>query len=376
MIENQYAPDTVSPPGDTLAETIEELGMTQADLATRMGRPQKTISEIINGKTAITPDTALQLERVLGVPARFWLKREQHYQEWRARQQEEEQLRAEQDWLGQLPVNEMIQRGWIASCTDAIDQMRALLDYFGVASPAQWRQVWLEPKVAFRHTAAFSSDVGALAAWLRKGQLEAQAINCAPYDVVEFRRALLQVRALTAKPTHQILADVRQICAAAGVAVVVVPALTKSRASGATMWLAPTKAMLLLSLRHGKDDQLWFSFFHEAGHIVLHGKRDVFLDVGQKEDESFPAAATDAQTKKEQEADAFAADLLVPRQDLRRFAQAHKPYFSKEGIRAFARQQGVAPGIVVGRLQHEGHLPYTHCNELKATVEWSALGAA
>jgi addiction module HigA family antidote len=88
MIENQYAPDTVSPPGDTLAETLEELGMTQAELATRMGRPQKLISEIINGKAAITPDTASQLERVLGVPARFWLKREQHYQEWRTRQQE------------------------------------------------------------------------------------------------------------------------------------------------------------------------------------------------------------------------------------------------------------------------------------------------
>lgn len=92
MIENQYMPDSVSPPGETLAETLEELGMSQAELAVRMGRPQKTISEIINGKTAITPDTALQLERVLGIGTRFWLKREQHYQAWRARQEEEEEL--------------------------------------------------------------------------------------------------------------------------------------------------------------------------------------------------------------------------------------------------------------------------------------------
>jgi addiction module HigA family antidote len=97
MIENQYLPDTVSPPGETVAETLEELGMTQAELSMRMGRPQKTVSEIIHGKTAITPDTALQLERVLGVPAHFWLKREQHYQEWRSRQQDEAQLRAEQE---------------------------------------------------------------------------------------------------------------------------------------------------------------------------------------------------------------------------------------------------------------------------------------
>lgn len=88
MIEqelNQYAPDLVSPPGDTLAETLAALGMTQAELAVRSGRPYNTVSEIINGKASITPETALQLERVLGVPARFWLKREQQYQEWRVR---------------------------------------------------------------------------------------------------------------------------------------------------------------------------------------------------------------------------------------------------------------------------------------------------
>ena len=267
-------------------------------------------------------------------PARFWLKREQHYQEWRARQQEEEQLRAEQAWLTQLPVQEMVQRGWIEARADPIDQIRALLSYFGVASPAQWRQVWLEPKVAFRHTRSFTSDVGALAAWLRKGQLEAQAISSAPYDAGEFKRALRQVRALTVQPPNQILPAVREACAAAGVAVVVVPALARSRASGATMWLTPSKAMLLLSLRYGKDDQFWFSFFHEAGHIVLHGKRDVFLDDGDEGGEDLAPAAGHA--TKEQEADAYAADLLVPRQALRRFALAYKPYYSKEKICAFA----------------------------------------
>jgi Zn-dependent peptidase ImmA (M78 family) len=271
----------------------------------------------------------------------------------------------------------MVKRGWVESVAHPIDQMRTLLDFFGVASPAQWRQVWLEPKAAFRHTTTFKSDVGALAAWLRKGQLEAQTISCAPYHVGEFKRALRQVRALTVKPANLIFSDVRELCAAAGVAVVVVPALTKSRASGATMWLNPDKAMLLLSLRYGKDDQFWFSFFHEAGHIVLHGKRDVFLDDepfgdDAQEDRLGTAAAADALA--EHEANAFAGDMLIPRQDLLRFALAQKPYFSKEQIRAFAGKQGVAPGIVVGQLQHKGHLPYSHCNELKAAIDWSWLG--
>ena len=91
-IQNQYNPDYVSPPGDTLLDVLEERGMSQAELAERTGRPRKTINEIINGKTAITPDTALQLERVLSIPAQFWSQREQNYQDFLARQRERSPL--------------------------------------------------------------------------------------------------------------------------------------------------------------------------------------------------------------------------------------------------------------------------------------------
>jgi HTH-type transcriptional regulator/antitoxin HigA len=81
MVKNEYTPEEVSPPGETLAETLEAIGMTQAELARRTGRPLETINEIILGKTAITAETALQLERVLNVPAAFWNNREAQYRE-------------------------------------------------------------------------------------------------------------------------------------------------------------------------------------------------------------------------------------------------------------------------------------------------------
>ena len=112
-IHNQYLPDYVSPPGETLLEVLEEIGMSQADLAERTGRPKKTISEIINGKAAITPDTALQLERVLGIPASFWNSREQKYRAFLARQQEQSRLQEQIAWLDKVPVNEMVKVGWI-----------------------------------------------------------------------------------------------------------------------------------------------------------------------------------------------------------------------------------------------------------------------
>jgi addiction module HigA family antidote len=84
-IKNQYTSDFVTPPGDTLLETITAVGMTEAELAERAGCPNKTIVEIIQGKTEITPDMALQLEAVLGVPASFWMNRENQYREAESR---------------------------------------------------------------------------------------------------------------------------------------------------------------------------------------------------------------------------------------------------------------------------------------------------
>ena len=120
---NEYKPDFVTPPGDTLKETLESVGMTQRELALRTGRPVKTINEIIRGKAAITAETALQLERVLGISASFWVNREQHYREYLARQAEQEALHKGKDWLKGMPLNEMVGYGWIRGFSDPIEQM-------------------------------------------------------------------------------------------------------------------------------------------------------------------------------------------------------------------------------------------------------------
>jgi Zn-dependent peptidase ImmA (M78 family) len=146
--------------------------------------------------------------------------------------------------------------------------------------------------------------------------------------------------------------------AKSGVAIVFVPELPKSRAYGATRWLNPVKALIQLSLRYKTNDHLWFTFFHEAGHIVLHGKRKTFLEgdghTGSKSQES--------------EADRFACDHLIPLHDYESLVEA-KPITS-DAVKQFAKRIGIAPGIVVGRLQHDGHLPYTHLNALKVSYRW------
>jgi HTH-type transcriptional regulator / antitoxin HigA len=356
-VRNQYEPDSVSAPGGSLREVLANKEMSQAELATRMGRPKKTINEIVKGKAMITPETALQLERVLGTPASFWNNLEQNYREYLAKVEERARLEKDLAWMKQFPVSAMAKYGWLEKQRDKVAQLQELLSFFSIASPTQWQGVFADRQAAYRRSSAFEVDHAAVAAWLRQGEREASRIHPARFSKQRFRNALLEARTLTTAPPSVFLPSLQRICADAGVAVVLLKALPKSRVSGATRWLSSTTALIQLSLRYRKDDHLWFTFFHEAGHILLHGRGEVFLEGNGDRTEELEA-----------EADRFASNFLVPPQDYRRFLSGGLP--TKRRIRDFATELGIAPGIVVGRLQHDGEVPFRNCNDLKVSLRW------
>jgi HTH-type transcriptional regulator / antitoxin HigA len=358
-MKNQYEPDYVVHPGETLKDALDERDMTQVDFARRTGRPLKTINEIVQGKSGITPDTALQMERVLGIPARFWNNLQAQYEEAVARKEERDRLAQHLEWLKEIPIREMCKFRWIRCSKDPMEQLEAVLAFFGVASPEQWRVLWEGADFSFRRSPVFQSRPVAVAAWLRQGEKEGQQIRCANYDPSNFREALTQIRPLTREDPEVFQPEVIRLCAAAGVAAVFVPELPKTGVSGAARWMAPNKALILVNLRYKRDDQLWFSFFHEAAHILLHGKRDSFLDVEGQGSELA-----------EEEANRLAAEFLIPSAAMKPLRAAH-PYIRDDSIIQFANDQGIAPGIVVGRLQHEKLLDYKRGNGLKRKLEWA-----
>lgn len=371
-----FSPDYAVLPGETVQEVIESLGIPQSELAERTGRPKKTINEIINGKAAITPETALQFERVLGVPASFWNSLEQNYRAALARNAERERLEQQTGWLKELPVKELVRSGWIPYRDSAVEQLEELLSYFGVASVDAWRDVWggVRRAVAFRESPAFASDFGAVAAWLRKGELEARQTKTEPFDALRFKAALADARKLTREDPEVFCESLTAMCASTGVAVAFVPELPRLRVCGATRWLGPDKALIQLTLRYKTDDHLWFSFFHEAGHILLHGKRSIFVEeIGGTLRGADAATAPPERSvaDEEEEANRFAGDLLIPPVQYRDFVEGQD--FSVASIRAFANALGIAPGIVLGRLQHDGRLPYrTVLNtSLKRSFRWA-----
>ena len=351
-----FQPDYAIHPGETLAETLEELGMSQAELAQRTGRPLQTISEIIQGKKAITAETALQLERATGVPANFWNSSQRNYEATLARLEEERGLAPDSSWLKQFPLKALINLQWLPQCNSPSEQLRALLNFFGVAGIKEWKTLWTAPEVAYLKSTAFEANPMAAAAWLRQGERVAQQIRTEPYNQEAFVKALYEIRRLTTCDADVFVPRATDLCRSAGVALVFVPELPATRAYGATRWLTPSKAILQLSLRGKTDDFLWFTFFHETAHILKHGKRDVFIEA--------PDGAADQETRrKEQEADTFASDFLIPKHALNAFRQQGR--FTTQTIQRFAAELGIAPSIVVGRLQHEELLPYNHLNALK-----------
>jgi hypothetical protein len=244
----------------------------------------------------------------------------------------------------------------VDTCSHVGQQVSACLKYFAVSSIDAWRQRYVQPLAVYRTSKSYATQQGALASWLRRAETQAASIACRPYEAKAFRAALQEIRPLSceAEPTV-FVPQLQALAGAAGVAVVFVPAPPGCRVSGATQWLSPDRALIALSLRHKTNDHLWFTLFHEAGHILMHGNRATFVDGLDGVDEVHEA-----------EADRFAADQLIPPAA----ALKLKGLRTKHELKDAATALGIAAGIVVGRMQHEGWLPRTHLNGLKVSYYW------
>ena len=350
-----YQPSTVSPPGSTLLELLEERGITQAELARRMGRPLNPINEMILGAKEITEDTALELERVLGTPANFWLAREANYREFLARQRDAVRMPDRMAWLDSLPLKQLQKIGKLPSGTLTANFKATLIDaalrFFGVASPEGWQDQYGKVQAAFRRAnPAKQTNNAAITAWLRLGELDAQTAiqsgDLPAYNAEKLQASVSAMRALSTQPAAEIGQGLKTLCAEAGVILLFVAPFSGTHVSGVARWLGD-RPLIQLSLLGKWNDMFWFNFFHEVAHILKHPKRAVFLD-----DASSGAAV---ESKEEKEANQFAADVLLTAADRRRLGDID---LTTASIRAFAVQVNIHPGIVVGCLQHMGLVGY------------------
>lgn len=350
--KNNYVPDYAVHPGAILEETLEARGMKKATFAKQCGLSDKTVSQIINGKTSFSPETAIQFERVLGVSATLWNNLDAFYRLHTAQISARQKLKKQVSWAKKFPIAKLVNRGHIEKPSNEIDAVEKVLNFFAVGSHDAWKKHFKEMSVSYRHSPSFKSVPESVAMWLRLGERYAEGIDTKPFSKERLNANLKKIRLLTTKPPDVFEPKIIKLCAEAGIALVFVSELPGTHLSGATRWLSKDKALIILSLRHKSDDHFWFSFFHETAHLLLHGKRKVYLD----------EAGMDY-SEEEQEADSFASNMLIPKQDYMLFVENGK--FAKNDIVVFAEKIKIAPGIIVGRLQHDRKIDHSWHNSLK-----------
>ncbi len=351
----RYEPDFAVPPGATLQETIDQLGIDQRELAERTGLTAKTLNLIIKGKAPLTQQTAMLLERVTNVPARIWNNLEAEYREQLARMEAHEELAKDIQWLKQVPTKELIERGLIKATTDKVILLEQTLSFFRVASVAAWTEGWCEGQFSFRKSGDASCLDCRLATWLRIAEKTAEAIDVAPYSKQKFAKAVRAARELTQLSPPKFVPQIKTLFADSGVALCLVPQVKGGKINGAARWVSPSKAMIAVNLRGKMNDIFWFTLFHEAGHILNDSKKQTYVDIGYSSD------------PREESANRFACETLIPTE----YDSLLRGTKSQIAVVRLAKEIGIAPGILVGRLQHERILTYSQLNLLKQRFEWS-----
>jgi HTH-type transcriptional regulator / antitoxin HigA len=354
VTESRFMPDYTTAPGEIIEEVLAAKGISKSELSIRCGLSTKTISLIVSGRAPVTPDTAIQLERILGISAKTWSNLEANYRLFLAKAQDATSLEKQYSWLEAFPVKEMEQRCWIPKGKSLAEKVSVLLNYFGVGNVVSWEEQYGKLGIQLRGSKIYAPTKEALAVWIRKCEIEANRVETKPFNKENLDFALSKVRGLSCQEPEVFEPQMKTLFEDAGVALVFVSELKDTHLCGATKWLKPEKAMVALSLRYKTDDNLWFTLFHEAAHIKLHSKKMSFIDGTERGNDN----------EQEREADLFAADFLIPRNEYNRFI-SHE-LFDTNSVRNFARELKIAPGLVVGRLQHDNHLPWrTKLNHLK-----------
>lgn len=342
-----------TPPGATIREQLEDRGMTQKEFALRMDMSEKHISKLINGEVHLTPDVALRLECVLGVPAQFWTNLEAIYQEKYARAKAENELESDCELAMQFPYGELAKLNWVPATRNLKEKVFNLRNYFQVAKLGALEQLQI-PGIAYRRTEVKEKCDYALAAWAQRARIVAQSCMVANITVAKLQESIPKIRALTLESSESFYSKLTHMLAECGIALVVLPHIKGSFLHGASFYDGK-KIVMGLTLRGRDADKFWFSLFHEIGHVIMGHIAKVN---GTTEDD-------------ERDADTFAAEALIPSENLISFIAEH--YFSEVAIQAFAQQIGIHPGIVVGRLQNEGAIKFNQLNGLKAQIDDNIL---
>lgn len=355
--DEAFTPRWASPPGATIRDVLDERQMTSMRLAEALQIDMTAVEELISGRAQMTVGLARKLADHVGATVEFWLMRDAQYRE--------DIVRSEGDkWAGDLPIKHMESLGWITSPGDWKARLNSCLQFFEVCDLRDW-QARYQPILQgshFRSSSASRQNPGAVLAWLRQGEIVTSDRQKIPWNPGGFRASLQRARSLTReRDPSRFVPALANLCAESGVGFAVVRAPEGCPVSGVARFTRNNEPMIVLSARYLADDHFWFTFFHEAGHLLLHGPGNVYLDDDPelRGESDVPAV--------ELEANKFAETVLIPGGIPAKIQTGRLS--ARDAVRA-SRDLGVGPGILVGQLQHRKIIGFDTLNALKRRYKW------
>lgn len=343
----EYQPVVAIPPGETIKENMEFLGMNQIELAARLDITTKHLCNILKGNAPITYDTALGLETVIGPKAEFWMSLEAGYQLNRTRIQRAQEIEEELKLLQHIPYGQMSDHGWVKPTPDKIERVLNCREFFAVSSLSSIKPSY--SAMMRQHQSIKEVSDYAVLAWLRRAEILGMERQVDTFNKRNLKQLVPIFRALTLEEPESFLPKLEDACAQCGVALVLVESLKKSYVCGATIW-RNNRAILALSARGKRLDSFWFTFFHELIHILEHTKKESHINFDRDDNEV--------------QADRMASSYLISDNQYQYFITKYD-YSNKAAIRNYAAEIGFAPCILVGRLLKDGLLEYKFYNDMR-----------
>jgi Zn-dependent peptidase ImmA (M78 family) len=285
---------------------------------------------------------------------------QRNYDEFIAREERKELLLESTDWAKKFPIADMVKKGWLPAKSSIADKTSALLAFFSISNHSAWEDYYFNQqlKVAFRISLAHTKEPYAISAWLRKGELQAAELPTKTYNEMKFKASLPAIKSIMAKHPENFFEQLQTLCLEAGVKVVHTPCINKAPINGSTRWLNETP-LIQLTGRYKRNDIFWFTFFHEAGHILLHGKKDIFLE---------NIDYSDKDKLKEAEADNFAIKWTLTKEEQNEILQRFR--ITEDDVAEFAKKFNTHPAIIIGRLQHDGLVPHALGRKFFEAIEF------
>lgn len=336
-------------PGSYVEDIIDELNITQAEFAERLGVSPKTVSKIVNGEEGISTETANKLAKLTGVSVITWLNLQSSYEakvlEINDLQAEDEEKVCELIDFKYFKDNGLVENTRYTT-REKISALRKLLNLSSLSNLYEFK-----PAVSYRNTRDFTEkSIVNSNIMLELAMNRSRDVTDNKYKKEKLQKLLPIIRKMTLQSPDVFYPELKRILLEAGIVLVSLPKLKNANLNGATKKFKNGSVLLLMTDRNKKSDIFWFSLIHELGHIYYD---DFYSDYENRE----------KYTEKENRADNFALDFFIPRERYEQFVRERD--FSKTAILSLSTNLDLHPSILLGRLQKDGFLQYNEFSELK-----------